>query len=45
MEHVQLPARHKLVGFGRQSVYLVRLDDDDLQYLQRHPLPTSARRP
>jgi hypothetical protein len=44
VERVQLPARHKLVGFGRESVYLVRLDDDDLQYLGRYPLPTASQR-
>jgi hypothetical protein len=43
VERVELPARHKLVGFGKDAIYLVRLDEDDLQYLQRHPLPTSAR--
>jgi hypothetical protein len=37
---VELPARSKLVGFGRGSLYLVQLDDDDLQFLQRRPLPT-----
>ena len=42
-ERVELPPRTKLVGFGAKSVYLVRLDQDDLQYLQRHVLPTSAR--
>lgn len=36
---VRLPARAQLVGFGNGSLYLVRLDDDDLQYLERHPLP------
>ena len=39
VEQVELPPRTKLVGFGARSVYLVRLDDDDLQYLQRYPLP------
>lgn len=34
-----LPRRSILVGFGAASVYLVHLDDDDLQYLRRHPLP------
>jgi hypothetical protein len=42
-ERVQLPPRTKLVGFGANSVYLVRLDEDDLQYLQRYALPTTAR--
>jgi hypothetical protein len=34
-----LPQRSRLVGFGARSVYLVRLDEDDLEYLQRYPLP------
>jgi hypothetical protein len=42
-ERVELPPRTKLVGFGTKSVYVVRLDADDLQYLQRHALPTTAR--
>ncbi len=42
-ERVELPARTKLVGFGASSLYLVRLDEDDLQYLQRYTLPTTAR--
>ncbi len=42
-ERVELPARTKVVGFGAKSVYVVRLDADDLQYLQRHALPTTAR--
>lgn len=36
--HVTLPQRAKLVGFGNGTVYLVRSDDDDLQYLQRYRL-------
>ena len=36
---VALPPRTRVVGFGARSVYLVRTDDDDLQYLQRHALP------
>jgi hypothetical protein len=42
-ERVELPRRTKLVGFGAKSLYVVRLDEDDLQYLQRHPLPTTGR--
>jgi hypothetical protein len=42
-ERVELPPRTKLVGFGARTLYIVRLDEDDLQYLQRHPLPTTAR--
>lgn len=43
VERVELPPRTKLIGFGANSVYVVRFDTDDLQYLQRHPLPTTAR--
>lgn len=42
-ERVQLAPRTRLVGFGANSVYIVRLDDDDLQYLQRYALPTTGR--
>ena len=42
-ERVQLPPRTKIAGFGAKSVYLVRFDEDDLQYLQRYGLPTTAR--
>jgi hypothetical protein len=31
----QLPKRTRLVGVGAGAVYTVRLDEDDLQYLQR----------
>lgn len=43
VQRVELPAKTKLVGFGRNSLYLVQLDDDDLQYLRRYALPTSNR--
>jgi hypothetical protein len=36
---VVLPKGSKLVGFGEGTVYLVRIDADDLQYLQRYRLP------
>ena len=35
---IALPARTRLVGFGRRSVYLVRTDENDLQYLARYRL-------
>jgi hypothetical protein len=35
-QHVVFPKRTKLVGFGNGTVYLVRLDEDDLEYLQRY---------
>jgi len=43
VERVILPKRSKLVGFGNGTVYLVRLDEDDLQYLQRHRLGMTRR--
>jgi hypothetical protein len=33
-----LPADTRLIGFGRNSAYLVRTDEDDLQYLQKYKL-------
>ncbi len=36
---VELPAGTKLVGFGAGTVYLARVDRDDLHYLQRYRLP------
>jgi hypothetical protein len=36
VQRVVLPARARLVGFGNNSVYIARLDQDDLQYLQKH---------
>jgi len=35
---VKLPPNGRLVGFGRNSAYVVRTDEDDLQYLQRYKL-------
>jgi len=34
-----LPANEAIVGFGRNSVYLVETDEFDLQTLRRHPWP------
>jgi hypothetical protein len=39
VRQVVLPKRTRLLGLGRTSLYLVRSDEDDLQYLQRYPLP------
>jgi hypothetical protein len=33
---VKLPPNTRLVGFGRNSAYVVRTDEDDLQYLARY---------
>jgi hypothetical protein len=35
---VALPPKTRLVGFGNGTIYLVRRDDDDLEYLQRYRL-------
>jgi len=37
---VELPAGRKLTGFGAGSVYLARVDEDDLHYLERYKLPS-----
>lgn len=39
VRRVNLPKRSRLLGFGRGTLYLVRVDDDDLQYVQRYRLP------
>lgn len=39
---LELPAGRKLIGFGAGSVYLARVDSDDLHYLERYRLPTFA---
>lgn len=33
---VTVPVRSQVIGFGRGTVYLVRLDADELQYLERY---------
>jgi hypothetical protein len=35
VKHAVFPARTRVVGFGRGAIYAVRIDDDDLQHLQR----------
>ena len=35
---VTFPPRTTVVGFGKGVVYTVRIDEDDLQYLQRYTL-------
>ncbi len=34
-----LAGNRTVVGMGRQTVYLARFDDSDLQYLERYDLP------
>ncbi len=45
VEQVVLPKSTRLVGFGAGTVYLARVDDDDLQYLQRYRLPVLSPHP
>lgn len=37
--NVTLPAATRLVGFGRGTVYVVRKDENDLEYLERYRMP------
>jgi hypothetical protein len=39
VNRVALPPRTKLVAVDSRWLFAVRVDDDDLQYLQRYPLP------
>ncbi|HSM18486.1 MAG TPA: hypothetical protein VK845_15970 [Gemmatimonadales bacterium] len=38
VRRVQLPPKTEVAGFGKRSVYLVRIDEDDLQWLERYRL-------
>jgi hypothetical protein len=40
---VTLPPRTRLVGFGKDGVYTVRIDEDDLEHLQFHSTAGSLR--
>lgn len=39
VRQVQLPARARLVGFGQSTVYLARLDADDIERIERYARP------
>ena len=39
VKKVMLVPKSRVVGFGKGTVYVVRVDDDDLQYLQRFARP------
>ena len=39
VSRIVLEPGEAIVGFGRQSVYVVRIDDDGLLWLTRHPWP------
>jgi S-adenosylmethionine:diacylglycerol 3-amino-3-carboxypropyl transferase len=43
IRRVAFPRATRLVGFGSATLYTVRLDDDDLQYLERWRLPSGIR--
>ena len=36
VQKVVLPKKARLLGFGNGAVYIARVDEDDLQYLQKH---------
>ena len=39
-QRVVLPKKSQVVGFGaNNTLYVVRIDEDDLQYLDRYRLP------
>jgi hypothetical protein len=37
----RLPERRQIVGFGRSGLYAIHIDEVDLQWLERYPLPAS----
>ena len=39
VDRVRLPEGHRVVGFGRDAMYVVRRDADDLEFLQRRVMP------
>ena len=38
---VKLNPKSRVIGFGKGAVYVVRLDEDELQYLERYRFPTA----
>ena len=36
VQKVVLPKKARLLGFGNGAVYIARVDEDDLQYIQKH---------
>lgn len=42
---VTLPPNHRLLGFGKSSVYVIATRDDGIQRLQRHGWPPAGLRP
>jgi hypothetical protein len=39
VRQVVMPKRSRVVGFGKDVVYVARVDDDDLMYIGRYPMP------
>jgi hypothetical protein len=39
VRQVVMPKRSRVVGFGKAAVYVARVDDDDLMYIGRYPMP------
>jgi hypothetical protein len=35
-QRVELPLSHRVIGFGKDAVYVIREDEDGLQYLRRY---------
>ncbi len=43
VRQIRTPPRTQLVGFGRSHVYLVRLDPDHQEFLERYPMPSPVQ--
>lgn len=42
VQQVVLPAGRRLLGVGRRALYLLYMDEDDLQYIERYRLPNDS---
>lgn len=43
VQRVVLPKKARLLGFGRGAVYVARVDEDDLQYIQKYAFTMPER--
>lgn len=43
VSQVRLPQGHRVVGFGREAVYVVRRDSDDVEHLLRQTISVGVR--
>jgi hypothetical protein len=43
VQRVVLPKKARLLGFGRGAVYVARVDEDDLQYIQKYAFAMPER--